>query len=116
MQPDWELWIDANISPIIAKWMADHLTMSVKTAYSLEVLRKDDQEIYALARERGNVILVSKDADFPELVNRLGAPPKVVNIRIGNARSKDLWARLQPALKEIVHILTTSDVQIVEVE
>lgn len=38
-----------------------------------------------LAREAGNVILLTKDRDFPELQQRLGAPPKIIWLRIGNS-------------------------------
>jgi len=38
----------------------------------------DDISFYYKAKEHGNVIVISKDADLPELVNRLGAPPKII--------------------------------------
>ena len=34
MRPDWDVWLDANISPIIAKWMSEEFGMEVKSAYS----------------------------------------------------------------------------------
>ncbi len=46
MQPDWEIWIDTNISPIIAKWMAEHTGLVVKSSYSLSLHYLIDKEIY----------------------------------------------------------------------
>lgn len=116
MQPDWEIWIDTNISPIIAKWMAEQTGLVVKSSYSLSLHYLSDKEIYEKARTQGRIILISKDADFPELINRLGAPPKLVNIRIGNMGSRQLWDRIQAGVVEGVKILMTSDVAVVEID
>jgi len=43
MLPDWEIWLDTNISPIIAKWMMEHTGMTVKSSYSLSF--KETQDI-----------------------------------------------------------------------
>lgn len=117
MQPDWEIWIDTNISPIIAKWMAERTGLVVKSSYSLSLHSLTDNEIYEKAKKNlGQVILISKDADFPELINRLGAPPKLINIRIGNMGNRQLWERIQDGVIEGLKILMTSDVAIVEID
>ncbi len=66
MLPDWEIWLDMNISPIIAKWMTEHTKMTVKSSYSLSFRETQDIDIYTAAKEYGNVILLSKDADFSD--------------------------------------------------
>jgi predicted nuclease of predicted toxin-antitoxin system len=116
MQPDWEIWIDTNISPIIAKWMAEQTGLVVKSSYSLSLHYLSDKEIYEKAKEQGNVILISKDADFPELISRLGAPPKLINIRIGNMGSRQLWERIQAGVVEGINILMNFDIAIVEID
>lgn len=115
MQPeaDWEVWLDANISPIIAKWMADEMGWNVKSAYLMELSRALDSEIYDLAQRTGNIIIISKDSDFSELVNRLGAPPKLILLAIGNTNNKKLWEWLRPNVKEAFRILTQTDVSVV---
>jgi predicted nuclease of predicted toxin-antitoxin system len=60
--------------------------------------------------------LISKDADFPELISRSGAPPKLINIRIGNMGSRQLWERIQSGVVEGAKISITSDVAIVEID
>lgn len=96
--------------------MAEATGLVVKSSYSLSFHFLTDKEIYEKAKYHGKVILVSKDADFPELINRLGAPPKLINIRIGNMGSRQLWERIQAGITEAVKILMTSDVAIVEID
>lgn len=80
MPPDTsklEIWLDVNISPAIAKWMADYTGFNVKSSYSLGFQTMDDYSIYKKAKEKEFIILVSKDTDFPGMITRLGAPPKL---------------------------------------
>lgn len=116
MQPELEIWLDMHISPIIAKWLKDHTGFQVKSGYILEFHSLSDNEIYKRANEHGNVILLSKDADFPELISRLGSPPKLINIKIGNCDNRKLWAFIQPNVKKAIEILVTTDIDIIELD
>lgn len=116
MQPEWELWLDTHISPAIAKWMMEYTRFTVKSSYSLSLHHLSDLDIYNQAKAQGNVILISKDADFPELISRLGAPPKLINLRVGNCDNKTLWEFLKPHINAAVNLLTTSDIDIIELE
>lgn len=42
-----------------------------------------------------NRIIVTKDSDFPDLFFLKGAPPRVVYIRLGNTRNRELTAFLE---------------------
>lgn len=116
MQPDWEIWIDSNISPIIAKWMVDEYGLKAKSAYSLELNKLTDEQIYRRAKDYGKVILISKDADFPALISRLGAPPKLVNIKTGNCDNRKLWEKLKGKIVQITEVLTRTDIDIINFE
>jgi predicted nuclease of predicted toxin-antitoxin system len=116
MPLEWEIWLDTNISPIIAKWMHDYTGFTVKSSYTLSLHHLTDVEIYQRAKARGNVILISKDADFPELISRLGAPPKLMNLKIGNCDNRKLWELLQPHFKNAYELLITSDIDIIDLE
>lgn len=96
--------------------MAEQTGLVVRSSYSLSLHYLSDKEIYEMAKVQGQVILISKDPDFPELINRLGAPPKLINIRIGNMGSRQLWERIQGGVVAGVKILMTSDVAIVEID
>lgn len=114
MPHEWEIWLDTNLSPAIAKWMNEYMGVSVKSSYSLSLHYLDDMAIYQKAKEHGKVIIISKDADFPELITRLGAPPKLINIKIGNCDNQTLWGYIKPGIKEAITLLTSSDTDIVE--
>jgi predicted nuclease of predicted toxin-antitoxin system len=116
MQPDWEIWLDSNISPAIAKWMAEFTGYTVKSSYLLSLQRDSDFTIYKKAKEKGNVILVSKDSDFPEIINRLGSPPMLLNLKIGNCSNKVLWNTIKPSINQIIHLLQSGDFSIVDFE
>jgi predicted nuclease of predicted toxin-antitoxin system len=116
MQPDWEIWLDTNISPAIAKWMNEHTGISVKTSYSLSLHHLTDLHIYQRARAQGNVILLSKDADFPELISRLGSPPKLITLKIGNCDNRTLWDFLLPHIQKAFELLASSETDIIELD
>ena len=116
MPLDWEIWLDTNLSPIIAKWMSEYTGYRVKSSYLLSLHHMDDMSIYQMAKAHGNVILISKDADFPELISRLGAPPKLINIKIGNCDNQRLWSILKSGIMDAIALLISSDVDIVDIE
>jgi predicted nuclease of predicted toxin-antitoxin system len=116
MQHNWEIWLDSNLSPIIAKWMAEETGWNVRSSYILGHSSLDDVSVYLKAKEQGNIILISKDSDFPDLISRSGAPPKLIFIQIGNTDNKVLWDFLKKNIHTAVEILTTTDVSIVELE
>lgn len=71
-------------------------------------------DIYERVKKHGKVIIVSKATDFSELISRFGAPPKLINIRIGNCDNRTLWEFLKPGIKQTIALLSSSDVDIVE--
>ena len=117
MPPEtWEIWLDMQLSPIIAKWMAEFTGYTVKSSYSLQLNSLADLVIYNRAKSLGNVILISKDSDFPELISRLGSPPKLIVIKKGNCDNREMWEFIKPNIAKAVKLLSTTDVEIVELE
>ena len=100
MQLDWEIWLDNNISPIIAKWLKDDLKYGVRSSYMLQTERLNDFEIYTKAKEYGNVILISKDSDLNEIISLNGSPPKLIFLKIGYCDNKILFAILKNNLEK----------------
>jgi len=117
MPPDiWEIWLDTQLSPIIAKWLAEYTGFSVKSSYSLQSNTLTDLEIYHRAQAFGKVIIISKDADFPELINRLGSPPKLIVVKKGNCDNREMWEFIRPNVLKAIDVLTTSGINIVELD
>ena len=116
MQLDWEIWLDNHISPIIAKWMSEATGWTVKSSYILQLHFKEDMQIYEEAKNYGKVIILSKDSDLHEIITRLGAPPKLINLKIGNCDNKVLWNFILGRMYPAVEALQKQDVNIVDLE
>ena len=116
MQLDWEIWVDMHFSPIISKWLQKETDWNVKSFYFLKLNTEDDITIYKKAKSSGKIILVSKDSDFPEIISRLGSPPKLIKVNIGNCSNKILWKILKKEIISAVKILSKSKFDIVEIE
>lgn len=85
--------VDEQLSPGVAEWLkskgheADHIR-------TLEGLQTTDRRIVDLAVDL-NAIIVSKDADFAELLGRAASGLQLVRVRIGNTQNRVLIARLE---------------------
>ena len=84
-----KLWVDAHISPAIARWIKREFLVD---AYPLRELglREADDEIIFLKAKNENVIFMTKDEDFVKLLSRFGSPPKVIWLTCGNTSNEEL--------------------------
>ncbi|MEO6995958.1 MAG: DUF5615 family PIN-like protein [Lacunisphaera sp.] len=81
-----KLLFDQNLSSNLVQQISD-LFPGSKHVKQIGMTRSDDSEIWAYARDHG-FVLVSKDSDFQQRSLVLGAPPKVVWLRVGNCPSR----------------------------
>ena len=63
-------------------------------------LRDAEDEAIREEAKRGGYIVVTKDEDFARMAWRLGPPPQVLWLRLGNATNKALLSWLEPVLSE----------------
>ena len=75
-----KIWIDAHISPAIARWIHDRLSIEAFHLRQLGLREAEDEIIYQSAKNE-NVIFMTKDEDFVGLLERFGSPPKVITPR-----------------------------------
>jgi predicted nuclease of predicted toxin-antitoxin system len=78
-----KLLLDQNLSRKLVARLADHFPDSTHVVF-LGLDTASDREIWQYAGENGFVV-TSKDSDFRQLAFLLGAPPKTVWLRVGNA-------------------------------
>lgn len=81
------IWVDAQLSPTIAVWIPAELGVQARALRDLGLRDADDTTIFAQARQHDAIIL-TKDADFPLLLNRLGQPPRVIWLTCGNTTNE----------------------------
>ena len=89
------LWIDAQLSPALAPWLSERFGIEAYSAKHLAYRDATDAEIFRAAGDVGAVVM-TKDSDFVELLERHGPPPQVLWVRLGNtsnARMKDVLER-----------------------
>ena len=94
------IWLDALLPPSVAPWIASTFGVQAIAVRDLGLRDALDPPIFAAART-ANAVVMSKDADFAEMVNRLGSPPQVIWLRCGNtsnAKLRDLLSRELPAV------------------
>ncbi len=71
------IWVDAHLSPAIATWITSTFGITALALRDIGLRDAEDPEIFEAAKAQG-VILMTKDSDFVDLVDRLGAPPQII--------------------------------------
>jgi predicted nuclease of predicted toxin-antitoxin system len=92
------IWIDAHFSPAIATWITDTFGVTALALRDLGLRDAEDPEIFEAAKAQG-VIFMTKDSDFVDLVDRLGAPPQIIWLTCGNTSNEILRSVLPEALE-----------------
>jgi predicted nuclease of predicted toxin-antitoxin system len=76
----------------------------------------DDIEIFTKAKQHeSSIIIITKDADFVDLIIRLGSPPKVILLTCGNTSNAMLKEIFSFQLKEAITMLGSAENDIVEI-
>lgn len=94
------IWLDAQLPPALAGWIAATFSVSTRAVRELGLATAKDAEIFEAARAASAVVM-TKDADFVELVKRLGSPPQVLWVTCGNttnARLRQILAAYMPTV------------------
>ena len=78
-----KIWLDAQLSPSLALWLSRKFKLEVAAVRDLGLRNADDREIFDAAR-KADVLVVTKDRDFVDPLERYGPPPKVVWVTCGN--------------------------------
>ncbi|HEX8209299.1 MAG TPA: DUF5615 family PIN-like protein [Longimicrobium sp.] len=68
----------------------------------------EDTVIYAAARKTG-IVMVTKDSDFVDLLQRIGPPPQVLWLRSGNTSNARLKQILVQALPDVLPMLESGE-------
>lgn len=89
------LLFDQNLSPRLAD-----VYPGSEHVFHLGLDRAPDVDVWSVARSSAFVI-VSKDADFPEMATLRGAPPHVVWILQGNCSTADTEALLRASVAAV---------------
>jgi predicted nuclease of predicted toxin-antitoxin system len=90
------IWLDAQLPSSAAAWITATFGMEAHAVRDLGLRDAKDAPIFQAARAAGAVVM-TKDSDFVEMLQRLGPPPKVLWMTCGNtsnARLREILSRV----------------------
>jgi predicted nuclease of predicted toxin-antitoxin system len=100
------IWVDAHLSPALAKWITTEFGEAAQSVRDVGLRHAKD--IFAAARQ-ADAIVMTKDADFAEMVERLGPPPRVIWLTCGNTSNAALRLLLKTTLPRAVELIRKGD-------
>jgi predicted nuclease of predicted toxin-antitoxin system len=108
------MWLDAQLSPRVAHWIREVLGHDAEALRDVGLRDAEDQEIFDRGKQ-GDVIILTKDKDFVDLVGRLGSPPAVIWLRCGNTSEARLKQILTDHLDVALEFIGSGD-DLVEIQ
>lgn len=102
------IWVDAHLSPAIATWISTTLEIEVVALRDLGLRDAEDTEIFQVAIAQ-RAILMTKDSDFVDLVERLGSPPQIIWLTCGNTSNARLREILSETLPRALELLAAGE-------
>jgi predicted nuclease of predicted toxin-antitoxin system len=83
------LWIDAQISPEIASFITWNFNITCTPVRDIGLKEATDKDIFLAAKE-ANIVLITKDSDFIDLLLKYNSPPKIIWLTCGNTSNEYL--------------------------
>ena len=105
--------MDAQLSPSIARWLTTTQGVEAVALRDVGLRDAEDSRIFFAARQNGATVM-SKDADFPDLVRQHGPPPQIIWITCGNTSNARLQEILSQAWPVVAQLLESGE-KLVEV-
>ena len=107
-----KLLFDENLSPSLAARLRDVFPQSTHVR-EVGLKGRDDLKIWEYAAAHG-FALVTKDDDFRERAVLQGAPPKLVQITLGNCPTSAIEALLRQHVTELMAFDATAPASVIE--
>lgn len=83
------IWLDAQLPPSVAAWIAATFGIEARPVRDLGLRDAKDPPIFQAARA-ADAVVMTKDSDFVEMLERLGPPSKVLWMTCGNTSNAQL--------------------------
>lgn len=102
------VWLDAHLSPGIARWLSETFDVTALPVRELGLRGAEDDEIFFAARKAADVV-ITKDIDFVNLLERHGSPPKIIWLTCGNTSDAALREILTAKFREALALLASGE-------
>jgi predicted nuclease of predicted toxin-antitoxin system len=99
-----KFWVDAQLPPLLAEWLTKNHGVEALSLRDMGLRDAADDEIFRAAQQ-AQVVLISKDSDFVELVSRHGAPPQLLWVTCGNVTNRRLQEVFAKTFPDAVALL-----------
>ena len=99
-----KIWIDAQLSPGLARWLSEHHAVEAFSVRRLGLHAATDEAIFRAARD-AEAVVMTKDRDFVQLLERAGPPPQVIWITCGNTSNARMRELLQQTFTNALVLL-----------
>lgn len=105
------IWVDAHLSPSLAAWITETFAIPAKAVRDLGLRDAQDWPIFLAAR-KANAIVLTKDADFPQLLSQHGPPPKVLWLTCGNTSNESVRGILSAHLARALDLFESGEAMV----
>lgn len=102
------VWVDAHISPRFARWLAETFSLTAQPLRDLNLRDAEDEQIFLAAKTAADVV-ITKDGDFVELLERHGSPPKILWLTCGNTSDAALRQIFTTHFPEALRLFNAGD-------
>lgn len=102
------IWVDAHLSPAVATWITSTFEIEAIALRDLGLRDAEDPEIFEAAKAN-EAIVMTKDSDFVDLVDRLGIPPQIIWLTCGNTSNVRLREILGKTLPSALKFLASGE-------
>jgi predicted nuclease of predicted toxin-antitoxin system len=102
-------WIDAQLDPTLAEWLGSRFGVIAKPLREIGLRDATDLELFEAGRRFSEIVIVSKDSDFADLVTQRGKPPQVLWLRIPNRSTIEMQLALAKAFPDALRLLEAGE-------
>lgn len=102
------VWLDNHLSPALARWIGEEFGEPCIQVRDLGLARATDAEIFSAAKSVARAF-VTKDRDFVELAVRIGPPPGIILLSLGNTSTAHVRAALREQLAEALRLIESGE-------
>jgi predicted nuclease of predicted toxin-antitoxin system len=92
----------------MAGWIMEQFGVEAKALREIGLRDAEDGEIYQAARQ-SNIVIITKDSDFVDLLSRYGQPPQILWLTCGNTSNAKLKEILSKALPKAIELLSQGE-------
>ncbi len=103
------LRIDAQLPPNLAPWITEVFGVPAQSMQFLGLRDSEDIQIFDAARKNSDVVIVSKDSDFVEMILQHGVPPRLLRITCGNLTNRRLRQVFIKVFPDALNLLQTGE-------